>query len=179
MKFNWDHSRVLHRCSQHYIIVSRFCPWKSLWQWERQAEPRFQGQRRGYRALITHIQLTGELAVTSWWPSPTGRWLGSTPGNLPTARKCRYWRGIWAACHSIRYTPYMKDEDIFACMCSPISGLPFQGHTAEFLFLSFREKLLFLSCSFYFKNSSFYVLFCNHILYFFSINSMFQWIPHS
>lgn len=37
---------TLRRCSQCHIIISRLCPWGSLWGWERQAEPTFQGQRR-------------------------------------------------------------------------------------------------------------------------------------
>lgn len=44
---SWVQSPTPCRCSQHHFAVSRLCPWTSLWEWEMQAEPTFQGQGSG------------------------------------------------------------------------------------------------------------------------------------
>lgn len=84
-------------------------------------------------------------------------------------------KGLWGACPSIRYTFHREDEDIFAFIY-PISACQFRGYSTEFFNLAFYREIIFLLGSLYFNNYNFNVLFCNHIVHYFSINFIFQWI---
>lgn len=68
--FNWVQSHVPGRYFQHHITISSLCPWSRLWEWERQAEPTFQGQGGGEEPLNIWVQITGHL-WSFWSHSPT------------------------------------------------------------------------------------------------------------
>ena len=45
----FSHPYCAGRCSQYDNTISRLCPWRNLWEWERQAESTLQRQGRGWQ----------------------------------------------------------------------------------------------------------------------------------
>ena len=70
----WVQSRIPSRWSHPHIIISRLCPWSSLWEWRKQGESTFQGQGRGWGASNCPRATNGSTSdhiVSSQWVSPT------------------------------------------------------------------------------------------------------------
>ena len=81
---NWVQSRIPSRWSHPHIIISRLCPWSSLWEWRKQGESTFQGQGRGWGASNCPRATNGSTSdhiFSSQWFSPTDVTFDLDKGN--------------------------------------------------------------------------------------------------
>ena len=52
---HWPQSYIIFTWPQYHMTISRLCPWGSLWEQGRKAEPNFQGRGSSEKSPVTKV----------------------------------------------------------------------------------------------------------------------------